>query len=130
MTQKNISLLVVDDSSVIRNLISRYAASMNTTVVATAANGEDAFSMYKLYRPDAVSMDLDMPGWGSPSGGGLACIRKIIEFDPDAKIVVVSALEDKSIGVQAIASGANAFLNKPLNPEKLFAVLREMVHDN
>ncbi|MCP2039528.1 two-component system chemotaxis response regulator CheY [Neisseria sp. HSC-16F19] len=130
MIQKNINLLVVDDSSVIRNLISRYAGSMNVNVVATAANGEDALAMYKLYRPNAVSMDLGMSGWGSEDQGGLECIRRIIEFDPEANILVVSAQTDKRQGLKAMSFGASGYLNKPIDADKLFAALNDLVYSD
>lgn len=126
MTVKTIHLLVVDDNASARNLISRYAGNMNAKVVATAANGEDALSMYKLYRPHAVCLDLGISGWDSPEGG-LACIRHIIAFDPEAHILALSTPGNRQMGIQAIAAGACAFLNKPAPPKRLFALLHDIV---
>lgn len=127
MNAQNINLLVVDSNAADRNLISRYAGNMHASVVATAANGEDALSMYKLYRPNAVIMDLDIPGWGSPDEGALTCIRKIIEFDRAANILILSAAGNRHAGIRAVAAGARAFLNKPVNADRLFTVLHEIM---
>ncbi|WP_037587125.1 response regulator [Stenoxybacter acetivorans] len=121
------TLLIVDDSNVIRNQISRYSSKIDFEVVATASNGHDALFMYQQFKPDVVTMDLTMPGWETNNMGGMECIEKIIELDENADILVVSALEDKATGIHALTLGARGFIHKPFTEEVLFEALNEVV---
>lgn len=114
--------MVVDDSNIIRNRITRGSERINFEVVATAANGKDAVELYDILRPDVVTMDLTMPEMD-----GLACIRNIISLNEEANILVVSALADKATGIKALEYGARGFLYKPFTDEELFEALKEMV---
>ncbi len=113
--------MVVDDSNIIRNRITRGSESMRFDVVATAANGRDAVQLYDVLRPDIVTMDLTMPEMN-----GLECIRNIISLNEEANILVVSALADKATGIKALEYGARGFLYKPFTDEELFEALNEM----
>ncbi|MCQ9326778.1 response regulator [Neisseria dentiae] len=116
-----LTIMVVDDSNIIRNRITRGSESMRFDVVATAANGRDAVQLYDVLRPDIVTMDLTMPEMN-----GLECIRNIISLNEDANILVVSALADKATGIKALEYGARGFLYKPFTDEELFDALNEM----
>lgn len=116
-----ITIMVVDDSNVIRNRITRSSESKGFEVVATAANGVDAVQLYEILKPDLVTMDLTMPKMD-----GLACIRNIINLDENANILVISALADKATGIKALEYGARGFIYKPFTDEDLFEAFREM----
>lgn len=116
------TLMVVDDSNIIRNRITRGSEHIDFEVVATAANGKDAVELYDILRPDVVTMDLTMPEMD-----GLTCIRNIISLNEDANILVISALADKATGIKALEYGARGFLYKPFTDEQLFEALQEMV---
>lgn len=113
--------MVVDDSNIIRNRITRSSENMHFDVVATAANGRDAVQLYDVLRPDIVTMDLTMPEMN-----GLECIRNIISLNEEANILVISALTDKATGIKALEYGARGFLYKPFTDEELFEALNEM----
>lgn len=83
-------------------------------VVGEAENGHDAVEQYKLLSPDAVTMDIVMPGTD-----GIYALTRIIEFDPDAKVVVVSAVSQTRMISEAIRNGAQDFIGKPFLPEHL-----------
>ena len=117
-------IMVVDDSNVIRNRISRGSSKMDFEVVASASNGEDAITLYRQYHPDVVTMDLTMPKMD-----GLECIAQITAMDENANILVVSALADKATGIKALQLGARGFLYKPFSDEELFGALNEMLED-
>jgi two-component system chemotaxis response regulator CheY len=80
--------------------------------------------MYKKLRPDVVTMDLTMPNMD-----GIDTIEKIIEMDADACILVVSALNDKATGMEALEKGAIGFINKPFTPEELCEALNMAIED-
>lgn len=113
-------LMIVDDSMIIRNKISRMPKQDKFTIVCKAKNGMEAMTLCQQYMPDIVTMDLTMPEMD-----GLDCIKKLIEMKPDIQILVVSALSDKSTGIKALKLGANGFLTKPFTDEELFDALTE-----
>lgn len=113
-------LMIVDDSMIIRNKISRMPKQDKFTIVCKAKNGIEAINLCQQYMPDIVTMDLTMPEMD-----GLDCIKKLIEMKPDIQILVVSALSDKSTGIKALKLGANGFLTKPFTDEELFDALTE-----
>ena len=115
-------ILIVDDSNVIRNRISRSSSQMNFEVVGTASNGQEAVDLYRQYRPDIVTMDLTMPKMD-----GLNCINEIASMDENANILVISALSDKATGIRALQLGARGFIYKPFSDEDLFQALEEML---
>jgi two-component system chemotaxis response regulator CheY len=60
---------------------------------------------------------------------GIACIESIVAIDPTVRILVISALADKAIAIEAIKRGATGFINKPINERKLVDALAEMISD-
>ena len=108
------SVLVVDDSMLMRRMIAGSLADAGWNVLGEAADGEEAVRLYHEMRPDVVTMDIVMPGTG-----GIEALVRILQFDPDAKVVVVSALNQTRLISEAIRKGAQDFLGKPFLPEQL-----------
>jgi two-component system chemotaxis response regulator CheY len=118
-------LLIVDDSSVIRNHISRLMIDprlSNLTIVGVASDGEKALVAATAFRPDVITMDLTMPNMD-----GEACIEQISQFLPEARILVISALSDKATAIRALTKGAHGFLQKPFSDESLVESLVEIL---
>ncbi|NRA41615.1 MAG: response regulator [Pseudomonadales bacterium] len=115
------NLMIVDDSNIIRRKITRAQTNSTFNVVATAENGEQAVAMFKQHQPDVVTMDLTMPEMD-----GLDCIDQIMAINPNANILVVSALSDKATGLSAITKGARGFLCKPFNDDELIDALAKV----
>lgn len=117
-------LMIVDDSNIIRNRIERLQNNQ-IKVVAKAANGVEAVTLYRQYRPDIVTMDITMPQMD-----GLDCIKKLIEINPEVVILVVSALSDKEIGINALRYGARGFITKPFTEEDLAKAMQRILEDD
>ena len=115
-------VLIVDDSMLMRRLVKTTLASDGWDVVGEAANAADAAAQYRQLRPDAVTLDIIMPGCN-----GLQALRDILQIDPQAKVVVVSALNQTKLISEAIRAGAEDFIAKPFMPEQLQATLRSCV---
>lgn len=111
-------LLIVDDSGIIRKRIQRYLGEMGLEVVGLAANGKEALEMFRRTRPEVVTMDITMPVMD-----GITCIQEMIRLNPEVRILVISALADKSTAIEAIKKGAKGYLCKPFTREEL----REMM---
>lgn len=116
------TLLITDDAIIIREMIKETATQAGWQVVAEASNGQEAIDRYRELRPDAVTLDLVMPGFD-----GLHALRGIREFDPAARIVMVSALEQKNILKETFKLGAADFIVKPFQRAALVATLDRVV---
>lgn len=118
------TVLVVDDSNIIRNRITRSIVGSDYEVIGTATNGLDAISMFRELKPDIVTMDLTMPKMD-----GLKCISTICEENPSVRIMVISALSDKATGIKALELGASGFICKPFTDSQLIEALKELTED-
>lgn len=118
------TLMIVDDSNIIRRKITRCGEDENFKVIASAENGVQAVRKYKMHRADVVTMDLTMPEME-----GQDCITELIKINPDVKILVVSALSDKATGIHALELGAQGFLCKPFTEDELLQALNELVEE-
>ncbi len=114
-------LLVVDDALFMRKMICGVAAEAGWEVVGEAANGLEAVTMYDRLRPDLVTMDLVMPEMG-----GLEALRRIRTQDPDARVVVVTALDQKQALMDSIREGALDFIVKPFERERVLKLLAKL----
>ena len=117
-------MMVVDDSNIIRRQISRFVTLEDVDVVASAENGLQAVNYFRSNEPDMITMDLTMPELD-----GLGCIEKIMDINPDTRILVISALADKSTALEALKKGARGFLCKPFNEQELNEALKELMSD-
>jgi len=116
--------MVVDDSKLIRQKIERECDPSLFQIAGSAADGADALSLFKLAMPNVVTMDLTMPNLD-----GIQCIEGLIELDPSVKILVISALNDKETGIEALEKGAMGFITKPFSGSDLQTALREIIED-
>jgi two-component system chemotaxis response regulator CheY len=114
-------LLVVDDALFMRKLICGVAAEAGWEVVGEAGNGADSITLYHQLRPDLVTMDLVMPVMG-----GLEALRQIRAIDPEAKVVVVTALDQKQALMDSIRDGAIDFIVKPFDRQRVLTLLTKL----
>ncbi len=115
-------VLIVDDSMFVAKQLSQILTSAGFEVAATAADGEQALEKYKELHPnvDLVTMDITMPKMD-----GVTALQKIIEFDKDAKVVMVSALGKNDLVKNSLMIGAKNYIVKPLDRAK---VLERILH--
>lgn len=114
-------LLIVDDALVMRKIIGSIATESGWTVVAEGENGQRGVELYRELKPDLVTMDLVMPVMG-----GLEALSEIRKADDTAKIVVITAVDQKQTLADAIEAGAIDFIVKPFQREHVKAVLIKM----
>jgi len=107
-------VLICDDSLLMRNLVADSLKQDGWEVAGEAENGNVAVEKFAELRPDAVTMDIVMP-----EADGLSALTRILEIDPQAKVVVVSALAQTSKISDAIRLGAQDFIVKPFMPDQL-----------
>ena len=116
------TLLVTDDAMIIREMIKDAAQDAGWTIAAEACNGQDAIERYAEFEPDAMTLDLVMPEYD-----GLHALRGIMEYNPDAKVLVVSALDQQQVLREALELGASDFIVKPFDKERVISALDAMV---
>jgi two-component system chemotaxis response regulator CheY len=116
-------LLITDDAVIMRTIIGDTAREAGWEVVGEAKNGAQAIELYKQLRPDVVTLDLVMPEFD-----GLHALRGILAFDPDATVLVISALDQKSVLQNAFRHGATDFLVKPFDKPQLASALETHWH--
>ena len=110
--------LIVDDSRFMRAVVRGEIEKNGFTVVAEADCSDAAVEQYKKLKPDVVTMDITMTVDGHTVGrssNGIEAIKQIREFDPEAKILVVSAMGQKCYVLEAIEAGAKDFVVKPFD---------------
>ncbi len=109
-------VLVVDDSMFVKKQLGQILNSEGFEIVDTASNGQDAVEKYKERYPniDVVTMDITMPGMD-----GVTALEKIIEFDKDAKVIMISALGKQDLVKKSFMLGAKNYVIKPLDRKKV-----------
>lgn len=117
--------LVVDDSQFIRLTIINYLKNNNITVAGQASNGNEATELYKKLKPDVVTMDITMPDMN-----GVEAVKKILSIDPEAKIIICSAINQEELLIEAIKAGAKGYLLKPLSEERVILEINKVLSAN
>jgi len=118
------TVLVVDDAAFMRMMI-RDILAKEGYVIHEAVNGRDAVEKYTEVHPDLVTMDITMPEMS-----GLDALRVIREKDPVARVLIVSAMGQQKMIVEALESGAMDFLVKPFQPTKVLETVKKCLQSS
>lgn len=119
-------ILIVDDAAFMRMMIKNILTKNGFEVVGEAENGGIAVKMYQEFKPDLVTMDITMPEMD-----GIAGVKEIKKNDPQAKIIMVSAMGQQAMVMEAIQAGAKDFIVKPFQQDRIIqAIERVMARDN
>ena len=113
-------ILVADDASFMRQMIREIVESEGHEVVAEASDGIEAIDEFKNHHPDLVTMDIVMP-----RRSGIDAVKAILEFDPNARVVMCSALGQETLVTEALQAGAHDFIVKPFKPDSVIATLNK-----
>ncbi|MEA5058851.1 MAG: response regulator [Candidatus Pelethousia sp.] len=114
-------ILIVDDATFMRVSIRNIIAKNGFEVAGEAENGLVAVQKYTELRPDIVTMDITMPEMN-----GLDALKAIRKIDPNATIIMVSALGQESMVREAVLSGAKGFVVKPFKEETITTALAKL----
>lgn len=118
------TILVVDDAAFMRMMI-RDILSKEGYLIHEAVNGRDAVDKYGEVRPDLVTMDITMPEMN-----GLDALRAIKAIDKDARVLMVSAMGQQKMIVEALEAGAMDFLVKPFQPTKVLETVKKCLQSD
>lgn len=114
-------ILIVDDAEFLRMRISKMLAGEGFEVFE-AENGARAVKQYQDIRPDVVLMDVTMPEMD-----GLAALKEIRRFDGHARVVMLTALGQESVILDAVKSGARDFIVKPFERERVMTAIQKLL---
>ena len=115
---EKVKVMIVDDSKVSRLMLANQLAKTNFEVVAMAKDAAEALKLYEELDPELVTMDMNLP-----DADGIECSRRICNINPEAKIVMISAMKDANLIEQGKAAGISAFLQKPVSANDLIDTL-------
>ncbi|GAA4705781.1 response regulator [Brevibacillus fulvus] len=115
-------ILVVDDAAFMRMQLTDILQKGGHEVIGQAENGKDAIEKYMQLKPDIVTMDITMPVME-----GIDAVKGIKQFDPDAKVIMCSAMGQQHMVVSAIQAGARDFVVKPFQPDRVLDAIGKIV---
>jgi NarL family two-component system response regulator LiaR len=122
MSSEPIGILLVDDHEVVRRGIGALLATEpGVNVVGDAADGEEAILREADLQPDVILMDLEMPGIG-----GIEAIERIVQSNPEARILVLTSFAANDKVFPAIKAGASGYLLKDTGPEDLIEAIQQV----
>lgn len=115
-------VLIVDDAAFMRMMIKDILTKNGFEVVGEAENGAKAVEKYQELHPDLTTMDITMPEMD-----GITAVKQIKKIDPNAKVIMCSAMGQQAMVIEAIQSGARDFIVKPFQPDRVLEALRKAV---
>jgi len=115
-------ILIVDDSSFARHMLGVIVKMGGHEVVGQAGDGKKGLALFKSLNPDLVTLD-----WLMPSKSGEAVLKKIIQHDPSAKVIMVTGWATSVIEERVLQAGAKAFLEKPNVQRDLLKVIDQVL---
>lgn len=114
-------IMIVDDAAFMRITIKNMLQKSEHEVVGEAENGKVAVEKYRELKPDIVTMDITMPEMD-----GLAALKEIRKEDPNAKVIMVSAMGQEAMVRDAVLNGAKGFIVKPFKEDGILAAISKL----
>jgi two-component system chemotaxis response regulator CheY len=114
-------VLIVDDTAFMRKLLRNILFSGGFDIVGEAENGKQAVELYKQLKPDIVTMDIVMPEMN-----GIEALKEIKKMDPNAKVVMCTAVGQEQMVKAAIKLGARGYIVKPFQAPKVIEELKKV----
>jgi two-component system chemotaxis response regulator CheY len=115
------TVMIVDDSKTSRSMLRNILVEHGYEVVAEAENGQDGYEKYCELKPDFVTLDITMPVMD-----GIETLVKIKEYDPNAKVIMVTAAGQKGKMLDAIKLGAAEFVTKPFETNQIISIIESI----
>ena len=117
-------ILLVDDANIIKLMLRKILTEGGYEIAGEASTGEEAVKKYTELHPDLVTMDITMNGMG-----GINALKAIRAIDPNAKVIMCSAMGQKYLVMEAVKAGAVNFIMKPFEPDKVLEAVERAFND-
>ena len=115
-------ILIVDDAAFMRMMIRDILSKNGFEVVGEAQDGAQAIEKFKELRPDLITMDITMPEMD-----GIAALKEIKKVDPNAKVIMCSAMGQQAMVIDAIQAGAKDFIVKPFQADRVIEAISKAI---
>jgi two-component system chemotaxis response regulator CheY len=119
------NILIVDDSKFMRKMLSDILTENGHHIVGEAENAKEATELYKILKPDLVTLDIIMPEVEGVDA--ISALKDMINIDPQAKVVMVSAMGQEQVVEECMQAGAKDFIVKPFQPSNVAEVVRKVL---
>lgn len=116
------SVMIVDDSHMARTVLKDLLERNGYSVIAEATNGREAVEIFHDNFPDLITLDITMPEMD-----GVECLKRILDIDPDQKVIMITAAGQQSKVVEALKLGAKQFITKPFEKDVVLRSIREVL---
>ncbi|HOP99693.1 MAG TPA: response regulator [Acetivibrio clariflavus] len=119
---RRLTFCVVDDAVFMRTLLKKMIEEVEGyKVVGEGSNGYDAIELAKIYKPDIMTLDITMPDLD-----GIKAIEGVLKVSPQTKIIMVSAMGQQSMVIEAIKLGAKDFVVKPFEKDRVMQAIKNV----
>ena len=119
-----LNIMIVDDSLMIRRVLTKNLTDMGFKVTASAKDGREAVKLYEKVKPDLVTMDITMPIMN-----GIESLKLIKASHKDAKVIMITSHGEEKLVMDALTNGAKGYILKPITPEKITQVISKVYPD-
>ena len=114
--------VIIDDSKLARTFLKNILTGAGHEVVAEGSTGLEGFDLYNQHKPDIITLDMIMPVFS-----GLDCLKKLMEVEPEAKVVMVTSVGKDSFIEEAMSVGAKAVILKPIQEAGVLSVVESVL---
>ncbi len=114
-------IMIADDSDAIRLVLKDILSIGKHQVVSEATDGAEAVDFYQKHKPDVLLLDLAMP-----KKDGLVVVKEVMQFDPNAKIILITASDDQKIISQCLENGASSHISKPFDFNGVLKAIKDI----
>ena len=121
---EGIKVLIADDSSLMRALLTKILETNNIEVIAQATNGKEAVDLFEKHQPHLMTLDIEMP-----LKKGTEVLKELIEKYPDANIIMVSSLSDARVIMQCLKTGAKRYIVKPFDEKSVIDAIGKVIKE-
>lgn len=118
-------ILIVDDAVFMRKMLSDILTKDGHQIVGEAENAKEAINLYKKLKPDIVTLDIIMPDVEGINA--TKAVKEITAEDPNAKILMVSAMGQQEMVVESLQAGAKDFIVKPFQPSNVTSAVKRLL---
>ena len=115
-------IMIADDSDAIRLVLKDILSIGESEVIAEAVDGAEAVDLYREHKPDLLLLDLAMP-----KKDGLTVVTEIMQIDPSAKIILITASDDQKVINQCLEKGASAYISKPFDFNAVLKAINDIL---
>jgi two-component system chemotaxis response regulator CheY len=115
-------VLITDDALFMRVTLKNILTKNGYEIAGEASNGKESVELYEREKPDLVTMDITMPEMD-----GITAVKEIRKIDPNANVIMCTAMGQKNMVMEAVAAGAKDFIVKPFQPEKVIEAVQKLI---